>query len=589
MTEKSPKGWRAKAQSLFLRVAGRTPLDWAITATVGLIFAFTLVGVSVWGFREAGEIPPWFVLLKGREGETILAYVAAAMVLGVVVWGVTRRFGLPRYLLRVGAGLALVAMFTGGLNFFQGTRVSQATYFHEHDVYHYMLGPKYLPEVGYLDLYVCTIQALEDRIPRGQRIRNLTTYQRVTVGDYRDGKVPMPDCREQFSDERWEEFTRDLEVFFSARMGTPRGFIRDNGYNGGPFHSFFAHHLANRFEFSIENANRAAMIDVALVCLVILVVTRTFGPWYGILFALFVFTNPVDRWSINGGSFLRYMWFSSLVFGLCAAKTGRWGWAGAWLTISTALNIFPGMFLLGYLAHHGFACLRERRVTKAAWRTLRGCVAAGLCVLALSMAHTRGPANFTDYREALEPHSERVRYGYVGFGLGLRYAAGYRGQHTAEAVSEGFPHGRRVAQLEEIRWLITGLGLLGLFFTLAMATRLDAVESAALVGFVGFFGLLSTTGYYFTCACALVLLMHRKLFDSGGLALLLLLLGANVAGMFYIIQDYAHRFVLYNAVMTLSWLAWIIVAIAYFGVRTEVFARMSRLLFAPARDPRPEA
>ncbi len=585
MSEETPAGWRGTTRSLTRKLLGKCTVDWAITATITLVFAFTLLGVRVWGFREDGEIPPWFALLKGREGEPALAVLAAVIVAGVAAWGVIRRFGVPRQVARLSAGIALLAVFVGGLNFFQGTRVSATTYFHEHDVYHYMLGAKYLPEVGYLDLYECTIQAIPDRIPDSRRIRNLATYQRVTVGDYRDGTVPMPDCREQFSEERWEEFQRDLEVFFSARMGTPRNFIRDNGYNGGPFHSFFAHHVSNLFEFSIENANRAAMIDVALVCLVILVVARTFGPWYAILFALFVFTNPVDRWSINGGSFLRYMWFSSLVFGLCAAKTGRWGWAGAWLTISTALNIFPGMFLLGYLAHHGFACLRERRVTGAAWRALRGCVAAGLCVLALSMAHTRGPANFTDYREALEPHSERVRYGHVGFGTGLRYAAGYRGQHTADAVREGFPHSRRVAQLEEIRWLITGLGLMGLFFTLAMTTRLDAVESASLVGFVGFFGLLSTTGYYFTCACALVLMAHRKLFDSGGLAVLLLLLCANFAGMFYIIQDHAHRFVLYNAVMTMSWLAWIIVAIAYFGVRTEVFDRMSRFLFKPAREP----
>ncbi len=71
-----------------------------------------------------------------------------------------------------------------------------------HDFYHYYLNAKYFPELGYFDLYECSVAALaiEQRIPERIMIRDLRRFLEKKVVDTR-GMGSR--CGERFSPERW--------------------------------------------------------------------------------------------------------------------------------------------------------------------------------------------------------------------------------------------------------------------------------------------------------------------------------------------------------------------------------------------------
>ena len=94
---------------------------------------------------------------------------------GVLLLGYAQhlvRRGRPRHRLRerrIALGCLAALAFGAGQNFFVWSRELG---FHIHDVYHYYLGAKYFPELGYHDLYRCSLAALSAGTgPRGHRYR----------------------------------------------------------------------------------------------------------------------------------------------------------------------------------------------------------------------------------------------------------------------------------------------------------------------------------------------------------------------------------------------------------------------------------
>jgi hypothetical protein len=81
---------------------------------------------------------------------------------------------------------------------------------HYWDAFHYFVGAKYLPEVGYTRLYEATWVAGREMGAFADiaRIRDLPTYQ---VRDTRS--IDPAAVRARFTDERWRAFQQDLLVF----------------------------------------------------------------------------------------------------------------------------------------------------------------------------------------------------------------------------------------------------------------------------------------------------------------------------------------------------------------------------------------
>ena len=132
------------------------------------------------------------------------------------------------------AVLALAAVFavTVYYNFFSfhGGR----TFIHLHDVAHYYLGSKYLAEAGYGDLYTAMLRAeaeLYDDHFKTVTARDLATYEEVHIRTLLQASGPV---KAAFSDERWEDFKRDVAFFRDKLDQQYAAVLMDHGFNPTP-------------------------------------------------------------------------------------------------------------------------------------------------------------------------------------------------------------------------------------------------------------------------------------------------------------------------------------------------------------------
>ena len=82
-----------------------------------------------------------------------------------------------------------------------------------HDFYHYYMGAKYSPEVGYLNLYNGTIVADAENHggrPQAPQVRRMEDYRFESAAQVMRRRDQY---RALFSDERWEEFRKDCNYF----------------------------------------------------------------------------------------------------------------------------------------------------------------------------------------------------------------------------------------------------------------------------------------------------------------------------------------------------------------------------------------
>src|SRR6185369_15389521 len=107
---------------------------------------------------------------------------------------------------------------------------------HTSDFYHYYIGAKYFPELGYTRLYACSAEAeiADGRVEevRGRQMRDLETNALVPAAEI----AAHPDaCPSRFSPERWENFRHDVRYFREA-MGPPLWLSSqlDHGFNATP-------------------------------------------------------------------------------------------------------------------------------------------------------------------------------------------------------------------------------------------------------------------------------------------------------------------------------------------------------------------
>ena len=112
---------------------------------------------------------------------------------------------------------------------------------HHWEQFHYFIGSKYFPEVGYDGIYTASLAA-ERELELGHRIqshiRDLRTNEVVPVGALINH---MAEVRDRFSDERWALFKEDIRYFIERNQyGYFSRIRRDHGYNPTPTWTFSA-------------------------------------------------------------------------------------------------------------------------------------------------------------------------------------------------------------------------------------------------------------------------------------------------------------------------------------------------------------
>ena len=320
-----------------------------------------------------------------------LLALAAALLLG---WGaVLRRRGRPDLLARGRDRALLLLGLLSAAAFFNFGRFHDGRFVHVWDSFHYVLGAKYFPELGYAGLYEAALGAerAAGLLPPGATvpIRDLATNDIRT----RSADEALARWQPRLG-RRWEAFVTDV-LWFRTRTAPEsfRLFLLDHGYNATPAWGILGGLLARAAGPATDGSIRLlALLDPLLLLGAWLLVRRAFG-WRAACVALvFWGTNLPGRFWWTGGSFLRMDWLAAAMAGVALLKLGRPRLAGAALGVSTLLRLFPGALLLGLGAAAAWRLARERRLTavREELRVAEGAILAALVVVPLSLLAAGG-------------------------------------------------------------------------------------------------------------------------------------------------------------------------------------------------------
>ncbi len=451
---------------------------------------------------------PLAPLLTLQRMGVVKASVAAVAAL-VLAWSLTlRRFGEGRAFKGLLLGLALFS----ALCFFNLFRFHFDRFLHVWEIYHYYVGAKYFPELGYTRLYACTALAdqesgagppLSARRIRDLRSNLLTQASATDAGE----------CRRYFGATRWQEFGADV-AWFRAQFPPPRweAAVQDHGYNGSPLFTLVGGALASTGPASDRQILLLALVDPLLLAVLWGLVLWAFG-WRTLCVALIFWgTNYPAHYYWNGGAFLRQDWLLLSVAALCLMRRGRMFAAGAAVTAAALLRVFPALLLVGVVLLALGRCARERRlfVSPAHRRLLLGCVGAAAILVPLSTWRAGAdawPAFFENSRK----HLSTPLTNNVGLATLLGYSSAGRARLLADDRRpdpyEPWKLARR--QTQAARRPLLGLLLAAYLMLLARALRQAEDWQAAVLGI----GLIPVVGevtcYYYSILLGFAFLRER--------------------------------------------------------------------------------
>ena len=352
----------------------------------------------------------------------ILAGCAAVLLLVDVVLG---RLGQTDRWRSARNGLLVALALASALSWWSFGQLHYPHYVHYSDTYHYYVGSKYFPELGYTRLYACAAVADAEAGPgtgvADRSLRDLATNRLESTSEV----LADPEaCKGHFSAARWLSFAHDV-AWFRERVPRARwhGMQRDHGYNPPPSWGALGGWLANLAPASDLQIYALTALDPVLLALMWLAVGWAFG-WRVLCVAVIYWgTNLFGIFGWTGGAFLRQAWLAAAIGGICCLRRDKPAAGGALLTLATLLRIFPGTILLAIAAGAAWKLGRERRLTLAPAhrRLLAGGLAAAGVIVALSLVGHGGGRPWLDFVTNSRLHLATPLKNHVG----LRTVIGY--------------------------------------------------------------------------------------------------------------------------------------------------------------------
>ena len=454
---------------------------------------------SLLAWRPA-ELPDSWAPAHGWASARVLVLVAILVIAAYVALesgAVARRLSagaarLSRLVLLALLGLSSLLAVATFLDF--GV-FRYGTYLNEWDFYHYYLGTKYAPELGYNNLYGATLLAdveggLRYRNPRGE-FRDLETSRPRSVMTVAAEKHRY---RGRFSDARWRAFVADVGWF---KMQLPANrwslLLMDHGYNGTPAWSFVIGGLFTR-HLSVQNPVARwlmLLLDPLLLLGTAAVMTRAFGLRAALLMVMFIGSHYLLSWGHLKGCLLRTDFAMGAVLAICLVKLGRYRLAGALLGWAILSRVFPAFLLIGPALLLGLGFWRTRQLDR---RLVGLFVACGVTIALVVLGSCAYFGGFAIWRE----WSQKIAIHYAD---GSDWDLGFR--TVAEAVYEqGVPV--RLASLELLAGQPVTSAVRPVEIVVLMLLALPALHfvrtlehhEALAYGFVFVF-LFSVAGYYY--------------------------------------------------------------------------------------------
>lgn len=401
-------------------------------------------------------------------------------------------------------------------------------FIHYYEFYHYYLGAKYQPELGYTRLYECTVVAEDELAHLGPRLERLEIRDLTNnvLGPSAWALAHPEECKQHFTPERWQAFMRDSDYF---RRASSWDFwssgLKDNGYNGSPvwriLGGFFANQVGAMNDASLFHLG---YLDPILLFAMMFTIWWAFG-WRTLCVALVFFgTNYCGRYWWTGGAYLRMDWLFAMVASICCMKRDRPMLSGFLIAWSTLLRVFPGFLAAALILKIVIASVRAKKLawTRAHKRFLAGCTLAFVVLLPISTVYGGGLSTWTGFVSNSEKHLSTPLTNNMGWRTVLAYSRDTRAQ-VMRNYHESDPFLRwKNAQLETFHKhrLVYVLGLLGFLALLGLAVERhpDWVALTLGTGLIIFAAQL--TCYYFIGWLAFALLWPYLPWSGWALALL---------------------------------------------------------------------
>ena len=372
-------------------------------------------------------------------------------------------------------------------------------YVHYWEHFHYHLGAKYFPELGYDGLYAASLAAQAETRPAMEIqpwVRDLRTNEVVsgtTVLAHGRGEV-----RERFTPERWRRFAADHDHFLGhMNAGYLSQVRRDHGYNPTPTWTFAARLFGAWGPTSSDTLAVLGSLDPLLLAVLFVFLYSTYGSRLGSLSLVVFGLGYPWRFDWIGGAFLRLDWLVAVGVAVCLMRRGRYRWAGALLAYAGMVRIFPFVLLLGPGVLALRAMLRKEDLSWA-WRLAQGfALSLVLCVGAGALTG-RGFDAWGEFAANLEKHHGTWLTNNVGLENLVLYDLDTLNRRD---VNFSLPEPwiawqRKMTRLEDERQVwIWSLAALYLLVIAAAAWRAERDE-AVVLGIGGVFALALLTSYY---------------------------------------------------------------------------------------------
>lgn len=498
--------------------------------------AAAILGTGGFFYGVQRLIPDFAISVDIIKG--VLGGVAAACVFYEAHRISTKRPIAEKWKKFVGVVLAVAAV----LAYYNGFRNGYDKAYHRHELFHYYLGAKYFPELGYDHLYKCTVIAQDDlgvykftnedtgrplQIDMkkeannpDRKVRNLGD-DNLLVSAQRFLEHPEI-CKDLFtpahgsSPERWEAFKKDVAFFRSV---ADREYFNkmqlDHGFNPPPVWTLAGKFFADLHVATTPYMQTLASIDLFFIGGMLVALWWAFGWRVAVVGAVFWGCQSPAPMLWTAGAFLRQDWLFFTVLSVCLLKKKHPMLSAAAIVYAALLRIFPGILVVGWLGVVGWQLYKHHRLTKQQLQMLAGGV---LCAAVLIPASIKvcGVDSYKEfYTHTLKVHDQTPLTNHMGLrvliaqklpfelpslGLGIGPDSGRMKYTEDNKLSDAFSKWKQMRNDRYAKFKIVGYALsaLTLVFFLYVARRMKNMWLALCAAQVFVIMLSQLTCYYYS-------------------------------------------------------------------------------------------
>lgn len=429
---------------------------------------------------------------------------------------------------------------------------------HYWDAFHYFMGSKYFPELGYFELYRCGAKA-ERELGHGDELDRMTFRDlddnRVYPGVYT--RTPEGQCRAVFSSDRWNEFKADLESHRPLFRADPLGrAFNDHGYNATPITVAWLRLWTSNVSASVNALNWLVVLDLVALALALAVTYWGFGPWGCAVVALVLGIGFPWSYSWVGGGIGRHTWFFCACSGFALLRRRHVFWGLFVLSIAGLLRLFPFVFVGAAGLWVLVRWIRAKRLDATGRRGLAA-VALALAIGIPIGAFANGWSSYPAFYKVMRRHASTPLANQMGLPSMLGFRADLRSTLLEKPrLTDPMEVWRAEVMLNRKRQLpLWGFGILVSLGLVAWAAYRGATiwETAALGGPL-LFSLLPMTSYDYIWLALLVALADRRRARGGALVAFALL--TQVLYLFLPDTEVRHFLYSLGCLGLLGWLSY---------------------------------